>query len=210
MEQDPSDSLETRNLLERARQGDRQAFERLFAQYRAYLRRVVELRIDARLRLRLDPSDVVQDAQLEAFRRLADYLERRPMPFRLWLRKTVSERLARLRRDHIGAARRSLRREVGLTDGASLALLQGATASGSTPSQRVSDEELARRVRQAMARLSEADQEVLLMRTFEGLPFEEVGCLLGIESATARKRYGRALVRLQSLLTDDGLTGSDM
>jgi RNA polymerase sigma-70 factor (ECF subfamily) len=210
MDHEPSDSLETQNLLERARRGDRQAFERLFAQYRSYLCRVVELRIDHRLRLRLDPSDVVQDAQLEAFRRLADYLERRPMPFRLWLHKTVSERLARLRRDHVEAARRSVMREVGLSDESSLSLFQGLLTKGSTPSRLVSRDELARRVRQALAELSESDQEVLLMRTFDGLSFEEVGYLLGIEAAAARKRYGRALVRLQQFLADGGLTESQV
>src|SRR5262245_10427971 len=169
MDSNPSDSLETQNLLERARQGDRQAFEQLFARYRSYLCRVVELRIDPQLRLRIDPSDVVQDAQLEAFRRLADYLERQPMPFRLWLHKTVSERLARLRRDHVETARRSVKREVGRSDEASLSLLQGLMAHGSTPSQRVSRDELARRVRPALAQLSESDQEVVLLRTFDGL-----------------------------------------
>src|SRR5262245_54085405 len=159
MDSNPSDSLETHNLLERARQGDGLAFEQLFARYRAYLCRVAELRIDPRLRLRLDPSDVVQDAQLEAFRRLADYLERQPMPFRLWLHKTVSERLARLRRDHVEAARRSVEREVGLSDESALTLFGGFRVGGSTPSARVRREELARQVRQAMTRLSEADQE---------------------------------------------------
>jgi hypothetical protein len=46
---------------------------------------------DPRLRPRVDPSDVVQEAQLDAFRRLADYLQRRPVPFRLWLRKPVGD-----------------------------------------------------------------------------------------------------------------------
>jgi RNA polymerase sigma-70 factor (ECF subfamily) len=205
----PSDSEDTQALLERAGAGDREAFEELFARYRAYLCRVAERRIDPRLRLRLDPSDVVQDAQLEAFRRLADYLRRRPMPFRLWLHRTVAERLALLRRNHIGAARRSIGREAALSENAALALLHG-QAAGSTPSRRVDREELARRVRHAIARLTEADQEVLMLRTFDGLPFEEVACLLGIDPAAARKRYGRALVRLQSSLADAGLTDSEV
>lgn len=210
MDNEPSDSFETQNLLELARQGDPDAFEQLFARYRSYLRRVVELRIDPRLRLRLDPSDVVQDAQLEAFRRLADYLERQPMPFRLWLHKTVSEKLSRLRRDHVETARRSVEREVGLSDESSLTLFGGLGVCGSTPSHRVSREELARQVRRAMARLSEADQEILLMRTFDELSFEEAACLLAIEPAAARKRYGRALVRMQQALADGGLTESQV
>jgi hypothetical protein len=76
-----SDSEATVGLLGRVRSGDRPALDALLAEHRAYLRRVVDLQLDARLRARLDPSDVVQDALLEASRRIDDYLDRRPMPF---------------------------------------------------------------------------------------------------------------------------------
>ena len=83
---DPTpDTAETRGLLEQARAGDRRAFEQLFAQHRAYLRQSIALRLDPRVRPRVDPSDVVQETQLEAFDRLRDYLKRQPMPFRTWL-----------------------------------------------------------------------------------------------------------------------------
>jgi DNA-directed RNA polymerase specialized sigma24 family protein len=58
-----------------------------------------------------------------------------------------------------------------------------------------------------VATLAEADQEVLLMRHGEAMPFEEVACVLGIEPAAARKRFGRALIRLQKELEDRGLLG---
>ena len=47
------------------------------AGYRRYLRRVVELRMDPELRLRVDPSDVVQETQLLASERIDDFLSRR-------------------------------------------------------------------------------------------------------------------------------------
>jgi DNA-directed RNA polymerase specialized sigma24 family protein len=50
----------------------------------------------------VDPSDVVQETQLEAMRRLEDYLKREPLPFRLWLHKTAQKRLWLLRREHLG------------------------------------------------------------------------------------------------------------
>jgi RNA polymerase sigma-70 factor (ECF subfamily) len=93
-----------------------------------------------------------------------------------------------------------LRREVRLPENASLLL-----AAGSTPSQHLSRHEIARRVDEAMARLAEADREILLMRHFEGLSYEEAGTALEIAPAAARKRYGRALLRLQKLLADSGL-----
>lgn len=41
------------------------------------------------------------------------------------------------------------------------------------------------------------------MRTFEGLSFTEVACVLHLDAATARKRHGRALLRLHKILTND-------
>jgi RNA polymerase sigma-70 factor (ECF subfamily) len=205
MDEVTPDSAETQDLLRRARGGDRPAFERLFDRYRAYLCQVIALRMDPQLRARLDPSDVVQETQLEAFCRLPDFLERRPMPFRLWLRKTAQERLLVSRRRHLRAARRAVGREVPLPEHSSLLLAQQLCAAGSTPSQRLDRQELARRVRQALARLPEADQEILLMRAFEGLSNQEVGCVLDLEPGTASKRHGRALLRLHKLLAEGGL-----
>jgi RNA polymerase sigma-70 factor, ECF subfamily len=202
------DSEETRSLLQRLAAGDRRAADRLLTMHRAELRRIVELRLEPRLRTRVDPSDVVQEAQLDALARLDDYLERRPMPFRLWLRKTTCERLLKLRRLHVAAARRSTRREEWLPDHSSLQLAQRLVAQDSTPSRQVARRELTDRVRVALARLPETDREILLMRVLEGLAYQEVGLMLDIDPAAARQRYGRALVRLERSLRDGGVTGS--
>ena len=61
---DPND------LIEQLRAGDRQALAALFEQHRERLRRMVELRLDQRLRARLDASDVVQEAFLDVARDL--------------------------------------------------------------------------------------------------------------------------------------------
>jgi RNA polymerase sigma-70 factor (ECF subfamily) len=202
------DPAETQRLLDQVRAGDRLAFELLFVRHRPFLHRIIELRLDPRLRARVDPSDIVQETQLEAFRRLADYLKRQPMPFRLWLRKTACERLLMAQRQHIGAARRAVGREVPLPDASSLQLAQQLMAGGSTPSKRLDRDELAGLVRQAVARLSETDREVLLMRNLEMLSNQEVAQVLQIEPAAASQRYGRALLRLRKLLLTHGLTES--
>ena len=199
------DSEDTRRQLERAAAGDPAAFDELFARHRDFLRLVVQLRMDARVRARVDPSDVVQEAQLDAFRRLRDFLDRRPMPFRLWLRNTARERLLKVQRRHLEAGRRDAGREVPLPEHSSLLLAGRLLAGGSTPSQRLDRGETARRVREAVAALPEADREVLLMRNFEGLSNQEVAYLLGLDPATASKRHGRALLRLRQALLDGGL-----
>jgi RNA polymerase sigma-70 factor (ECF subfamily) len=207
MVQPDPESGETERLLRQAQAGDRRALEELFGRYRPYLHQVVAVRLDASLRARLDPSDVVQEAEADAFRRLPDFLSRQPMSFRLWLRKTAQERLLKLREQHINAARRSVAGEVRLPDRSS-ALLARRLLGGSTPSQRLSQKETARRINEALGQLAEPYREMLLMRHYEELSYEEIGSLLEIEAATARKRYGRALLRLQKLLVDSGLLDS--
>ena len=203
MDENASDSEQTRRLLRQVCDGDQRALGRLLERHRPYLRQMVELRLDPRIRARVDPSDVVQEAQMEAARRLQDDPQPPPMPFRLWLRQLASDRLLMLRRYHVEAARRSVQREVSLPGRSSLQLLQQFLAPGPSPSQHLSRRELARRVREAVARLPETDREVLLMRTFEGQSFAEVAYVLHLDAATARKRHGRALLRLHKLLTND-------
>ena len=64
---------------------------------------------------------------------------------------------------------------------------------------------LEERISRAVAELSDQDREVLLMRHAEDLPFDEIACLLDVEPAAARKRVGRALIRLQHALRAQGL-----
>jgi RNA polymerase sigma-70 factor, ECF subfamily len=210
MPEGQTDSAETQGLLRRVRAGDREAFGQLFARHQAYLRRVVELRLDPRLRPRVDPSDVVQEAHLEALNRLPTYLERPALPFRLWLRQIASDRALKARRHHLGAARRALGREVPLPEESSLVLARRLLAGNSSPIRQLGQRELARRLRQAVARLPEADREVVVMRHFEGLSNREVACLLGLDPATASKRHGRAMLRLHRILFEGGLTESQL
>ena len=92
-----------------------------------------------------------------------------------------------------------------LPEHSSLLVARPLIAGGPSPSQQLAAREFAGRVSRAIAQLAEADREILLMRHAEELPYEEIACLLEIELATARKRYGRALIRLQKVLSDHGL-----
>jgi RNA polymerase sigma-70 factor (ECF subfamily) len=198
------DSEETAGLVEQAGAGDRVAFERLFERHRAELLRVVAARLDQNARARLDPSDVVQEAQLEAFRRLPDYLSTRSMPFRLWLRKTAHERLLMARRQHVVTQRRSVQREVPLPEG-SAQLGRPFLDRGSSPSQKAVKLESAQMIRLVLESLPEADRELLLLRTYERLSNQEAAYILDVDPASASKRYGRAVLRLHRLLLEVGL-----
>src|SRR5262249_2867453 len=149
---------------------------------------------------RVDPSDVVQEALLDAARRLPDYLAGPPLPFHLWLRQAACDRLREVGRRHLGAGCRPVSREVALPPRSSAVLAPVLRASGGGPLERLLEEELAQRVRLALARLSEEDAEVVLLRALEGLSNQEAAEVLGIRPAAASKRYTRALLRLGEML----------
>jgi RNA polymerase sigma-70 factor (ECF subfamily) len=112
-------------------------------------------------------------------------------------------------RRHLGAARRSVQREVPIPEESSLQLAYQLLARSPSPSQRLLRRELAQQVRQALAELSETDREILLMRNLEALSNQEVAQVLQIDPVAASQRYGRALLRLRKLLIDRGLMGEE-
>lgn len=200
------DSPDTVYLLGRAAAGDGSAVDELLARHRAAVRAFVDRHLDRAVRVRVDASDVVQEAQLAVAERLQDYLRRRPMPFHLWVRKTAYERLLNARARHC-AGRRDVRREAGEFGGQPTGRAGPVGCPGPSPSAVAMANELADRVAAAVAVLPEADRKILLLHQAEGLSYAEVAVLLDITPAAARQRYGRALMRLQQALTDRGPTG---
>jgi RNA polymerase sigma-70 factor (ECF subfamily) len=132
------------------------------------------------------------------------------MPFRLWLRQIALDRLLKTHRHHAITARRAVGREIPLPEQSSILFAEQVLGRGPTPSQQVNRGDLAARVRQGIAQLAEADQEILLLRHFEGLSNQEVAELLGLDPGTVSKRHGRAMLRLHKILFDSGLTESQL
>ena len=205
-----SESAELHDLLQKARMGNAEAFEQLFQSYRDTLRQIVSLRMDPRLSSRVDASDIVQDAHAVAAQRFPDYLERKPVSFRVWLRQIVQDQLLMACRRHMRADRRSVYREIPLPEQSSVALAEQLTAQGPAPSQQIARAEQIRLVRAALGQIVEEDREILLMRHFEQLSYKEIGYILHLKSAAARKRYGRALIRLGNVMRDMGFTESQL
>ena len=194
----PNTNDDTESLLAMCAAGNADAVSQLLEQHRPFLRRIVELRLDRSLRGRVDPSDVVQETQLEVMRRIVDYVQRRPMSFRVWLHYTACQRLTTLWRHHRRTRRRTVDREVVLPEESSIALARHLLAE--SPSERLQQQELVQKVQAAVGRLAPLDREIVLLRNFEELTNQESAERLGIDEAAASKRYGRALLRLRKLL----------
>lgn len=202
---DSGESEQTEKLVALAVQGDGIALNELFAMHRAYLRRVIELRLDNDLRSRVDPSDVIQETLLEAARRIHEYLGNRAVPFRIWLRRTAIEQMVSLRRHHILAEKRNVQKEVRFPDHSSIALAHKLLEGRA--SQILQKKELAQQVRAAIAEMGDLDREMLLLRHVEELTNQEIAALLEIDTSTASQRYGRSLIRFRDKLISIGILG---
>jgi RNA polymerase sigma-70 factor (ECF subfamily) len=199
---------EEQNLLKRARDGDEQALTDLFTSYRSRLKRMVKLRLDPRVRGRVDASDIVQEAYLESSKKLADYFGEPALPFYLWLRLLTGQKLALAHRQHLGVQARAAGREVSLYQGAlpqasSAALAAQLLGKLTTPSQAAMKAELKIRIQEALNSMDAIDREVLTLRHFEQLSNAETALVLGIKETAACNRYVRALERLRGILSID-------
>jgi RNA polymerase sigma-70 factor (ECF subfamily) len=197
-----TDSGTTTDLLSAVAKGDERALNRLLARHRNYLKRVVDARLEPRLRGRIDPSDVVQETLVVASGRIEDFLSRRPTSFRIWLRRKALDQLIDQRRFH-RRRKRDVTNEELLSDASSLAIARG-LAVGSV-SRSTMRRELVAQVRAAMEQLSETDREVLLLRHAEGLSNAEVAEVMELEPKAASARYGRAVLRLSAELRKQGI-----
>src|SRR5262245_17810540 len=198
-------SADSAHLLEQVRAGDRAALDELFARHRPRLRRMVELRLDRRLQARIDASDVVQEAYLDAVTRLDEYLREPSYPLFLWLRLIVGERLLKLHRHHLDTRMRDAGLEVSIYRGAlpaasSAALAARLLGQHTSPTQAAVRAERLLRLQEALNTLEAMDREVLSLRHFEEMSLAETALSLGIQESAAAKRYIRALKRLKGIL----------
>jgi RNA polymerase sigma-70 factor, ECF subfamily len=166
---------------------------------------MVSLRLDRQLRARVDASDVIQEAFLEAYQRFPEYAKTRPSSFFLWLRFITRQRLVTLYRRHVGTQGRDPRREVSLTEAreplaTSESLAAALLGTATSPSDAAMRVELKVQVQEAINHLGPLDREVVALRHFEQLSNSEVAEELSITEAAASKRYIRAVEHLHEAL----------
>lgn len=200
-----AESPDTLELVRQASQGDGRVLGELLSCHQSRLQRMVRLRLDRRLRGRIDEADIVQEAYLEAARRLPDYVRDPNMPFFLWLRFLTEQQLAIVHRRHLGTQARDAARDVSLfaaplPHATSAALAAGLIGKLTSPSNAAVRAEVKLRLREAINALEPFDREVLALRHFEQLSNTETAALLDISPTAACNRYVRALERLKAIL----------
>ena len=199
-----TDTRTNEELLETARAGDDGALAALVQRHRDRLERMVRLRMDRRLQGRVDPADVVQEAYLALRGKLPHYSAEPRLPFFLWLRLEVGQKLVDAHRFHLGTQMRDAGQEVSLHRGAlpqasSLSLAEQLLGKLTPASQAAMRVELKFRVQEALNSMAPHDREVLILRHFEELSNVETAQVLGIKPSAAVNRYVRALKRLKEV-----------
>lgn len=202
----------TEELLDDARAGREEAVNRLLDRHRDSLRRMVQMRLDARIQRRVDVSDVVQDVLVEAHRRLANYLKNPTLSFHLWLRQIAQDRIIDAHRRHRVSGKRSVDREQPLVvnadaENSAIELAAQLMDKGITPATAVAQREMAQVVERALVQLEEQDHEIILLRHYEQLSNQEAAHVLGLTEPAASMRYLRAIRRLRAVLGTS--TGAD-
>src|SRR5215472_4321058 len=182
------DTRTNEELLDAARNGDEGALAVLVERHRDRLERMVRLRMDRRLQGRVDPADVVQEAYLAVRGKFPQYCADPRLPFFLWLRLEVGQKLADVHRRHLDTRMRDAEQEVSLHRGAlpqvtSLSLAEHLLGKLSTPSHAAMRAELKVRVQEALNSMGPNDREVLILRHFEDLSNSEAAQVLAIKPA---------------------------
>jgi RNA polymerase sigma-70 factor (ECF subfamily) len=170
--------------------------------FRAYLHLLARSRLDPRLHAKLDPSDVVQQTLLEAYQGLDQLRGQSREQLFCWLRQILARNLANAVRD-FGREKRDVAREQSLealVHDSSARLDAWLAAEQSSPSAGLQRQEEAARLAAALAKLAEAQREVVLLRHCHGWSLHDIGQHLGRSAAAVAGLLHRGLVQLREHL----------
>ena len=190
------------DLIALAKRQGGEARGRLLELYRNYLRMLARVQVSKRLQGRVSPSDLAQETIIVAERELHAFRGKNEAEFVTWLRRVLSTQIAKCYRHH-GALKRDmhLERKIGRElDKSSQLFGQALEAKQTTPSRAAARREEAVLLADAMQRLPSDYREVVLLRNFEAIPFEEVAERMGRTVHSVKNIWARALARLRETI----------
>jgi RNA polymerase sigma-70 factor (ECF subfamily) len=197
-------------LLAEAHGGDASCLGRLLQYYDNYLKLLVTTHLDAKLRARCSPSDIVQESYFEAHRDFEKFRGRTAAEFLAWLRKILVNNMAREVEKHILSAKRDVRREVRLDDmqaalERSAARLESVFVDrASSPGSRADRHEHAVTLANHLAELPADYREVLVLRHCEGLAFKDIARQMGRSAGAVRMLWLRAIGQIRQQMNARG------
>jgi len=173
---------------------------RLLESYRNYLRMLARIQIGRRMQGKVDASDVVQEAFLDAHKYFPNFRGTDEPQLMKWLREILAGTLSNQVRRYFGTQARDPRMEVGIAadlDQSNAGLAHLFVDKQSSPSQQAAKGELSLRVAEALSRLPDDYQTAIVLRHLEGLTFPEVAARMGKSVDSVEKLWLRALTKLK-------------
>jgi RNA polymerase sigma-70 factor (ECF subfamily) len=170
--------------------------------FRGYLRLLAGLKIGPRIRAKLDPSDLVQQALLRAHQARDQFRGQSAPEMSAWLRQILARTLADAVRD-LGREKRDIAREHSLQaalDQSSARLEAWLVASGMAPGEQAERNEQLLRLAEVLAELPPPQRDAVLLRYYEGRPLDEIGQRLGRTRAGVASLLRRGIERLRKKL----------
>jgi RNA polymerase sigma-70 factor (ECF subfamily) len=177
--------------------------------FRPYLRVLARTQLDPRLRAKLDPSDVVQDALVQAIRAFDQYRGTTDAELAAWLRRILVRTLANAVRAY-SQEKRDAGRERAVAAGVeqtSVRLEAWLADDGSSPSQKAARNEDLCRLAAAVEALPDAQCEALTLHHLHRWTLDAVAAHMGRSPAAVAGLIKRALRQLREQLAPDGPTG---
>ncbi len=194
----------TGDLLASARAGNEQALGRILSAQRAYLKVLARVEVGRHLQAKLDVSDIIQEVFLEAHKSFSRFEGTEEPQFIQWVRSILAHTIANTVRRYFGTQARDPRLEKQVAAGIdqSAVSLGGMLVDpGASPSQQVSRVEQTRLVSEALSRLLEDYQSVLILRHLEGLTFPKIAERMGKTVNSVEKLWLRGLAQLKKEFT---------
>ena len=189
--------------IQAARAGSAPALGRLLEACRPHLLALAERELDADLRAKASPSDLVQETCLDGFRGFPRFIGQTEGELRAWLCRVLRNNLADLRDRFRAAAKRQVSREESFDRGA--ADPQAALADGTpSPSSYVRRREEEARAEAALAGLPEEYRRVIHLRHREHLSFADVARAMNRSEDAVQKLWARAIQKLRETLGEEG------
>jgi len=196
-------------LLEDARSGTSEPLGQLLQCYQNYLTILAATQLSDRLRKRVSPSDVVQEAMLAAHRDFGKFRGQTEPEFLAWLRKVLLNTIHHTVDAHVKAQRRDLRREVSIeqvqksVDESAANLAQILPDPGPSPSTPVKRHETAVVLANRLAKLRPHYRDVIILRTLQGMSFDEVAKTMERSPGAVRMLWLRAIEKLKKICDQD-------
>ena len=192
-----STDLEFFQLLEAARQGDRNALGRLLQKYRPYLLKIACEEGDTELQAKAGESDIVQNTCLHAVRLFQEFRGESAREMRAWLRQILLHQIND-HQDQFRAGKRDVAAEVPLQSlDAQDSRNDMLRADIESPSEHVVLREEHDWLERALQELSDLDRQIIEMRQKDGRPFGEIARAVGMTEEAVQKRWARAIQSLQ-------------